>query len=125
MGTLVDSEILSNRVLVEMLAEHGSYLAEADAVSLFRGVQVPASTMQSQMPAERHGSRAAYRGCGRGPLVLHHAHFVCGTAVECTNRTGRSMLRRSVVDEDGPPPARRLLATPTAARTRRLVASKR
>jgi HAD superfamily hydrolase (TIGR01509 family) len=36
-GTLVDSEVLSNRVLVEAVAEHGLVLSVEDAIASFRG----------------------------------------------------------------------------------------
>lgn len=36
-GTLVDSEVLSNEVLVEAVAEHGLVLSVGEAVSAFRG----------------------------------------------------------------------------------------
>ncbi len=36
-GTLVDSEVLGNRVLVEVVAEHGLELSVAEALQAFRG----------------------------------------------------------------------------------------
>lgn len=36
-GTLVDSEVLSNEVLVETIAEHGLFLSVSEALSAFRG----------------------------------------------------------------------------------------
>lgn len=91
-GTLVDSEVLTNEVLVEAVAEHGLIVSVDDAVRAFRGGKMADCVAQleaqlgRQLPADfvpsfRARTAAAFRSRLR-PIdgALELVRSVCGSA---------------------------------------------